>query len=422
MTAEIIAVGTELLLGNIANTDARDLSQELGELGINVYFHTTVGDNPQRLAEAVAIARSRADILITTGGLGPTYDDLTKQTVAACFCKKLVRHEESWTRIQAWFTNAGRAMPPNNERQAWLPEGCDVFHNPQGTAPGCAFEVEGTHVIMLPGPPNECLSMFSVCAKPYLQRLSGQCLVSRRIRVFGLGESMVEDKLRHLMEKQKNPTVAPYAKQGEVMLRVTARAPSPDAAFALTEPVVTQITGVLGDVVYGVDVSSLEGCVAELLTRRKLTLALAESCTGGLLSKRLTDIPGASGFYRGGVCAYTMAAKTALLGVPADLLDAHGAVSDPTARAMAEGVLSRLDADLALGVTGLAGPDGDGSDNPVGTVYIALAVKEKQTQCRKFFLGFDRERTRLMAANHGLDMIRRLYQGLTIPDPAMKEP
>ena len=407
MTAEIIAVGTELLLGNTANTDARDLSRALSELGINVYFHTVVGDNPGRLAEAVGIARDRADILITTGGLGPTYDDLTKQTVAACFGKKLMRHEETWARIRAWFDSAGRVMTPNNEQQAMLPEDCTVFQNDCGTAPGCAFEADGKHVIMLPGPPRECLSMFAACAAPYLKRLSDQCLVSRQVHIFGMGESAVEDKLRAFMETGENPTVAPYAKEGEVMLRVTARAPAEEEAFALTEPVVAEIERILGDVVYGVDVDSLEARVVELLSQRQKTLATAESCTGGLLSKRVTDIPGASKVYRGGVCAYTEVAKRLLLGVPEDVLSAHGAVSEPVARAMAEGILSRLDADLALGITGLAGPDGDGSESPVGTVYIVLAVRGGETRCRMFRLGSDRERVRTMAVNHGLDMVRR---------------
>ena len=407
MTAEIIAVGTELLLGNIANTDAMDISQVLSELGINVYFHTVVGDNPARLSEAIGIARARADILITTGGLGPTYDDLTKQTVAACFGRNVVMHEDIRTRIQAWFQNAGRVMTKNNERQALLPEGCVVFQNDWGTAPGCAFESGGKHVLMLPGPPQECLPMFTACAAPYLQRLSEHCLVSRQVRIFGMGESAVEDKLHDFMQTQENPTVAPYAKMGEVMLRVTGRAASPEEAYALTEPVVAKIIEVLGNVVYGVDVDSLEALVISLLIDQGKTLALAESCTGGLLSKRITDVPGASKVYKGGVCAYTGTAKTSLLGVPERLLGAQGAVSEPVARAMAEGVLSRLDTDLALGITGLAGPEGDGSENPVGTVYIALAEKGRETRCQLFHLGTDRSRIRLMAASHALDIIRR---------------
>ncbi|MDR3207800.1 MAG: competence/damage-inducible protein A, partial [Oscillospiraceae bacterium] len=407
MTAEIIAVGTELLLGNIANTDARDISQHLSALGINVYFHTVVGDNPARLREAVAIARNRADILITTGGLGPTYDDLTKQTVAACFGLPLARHEETWTRIQNWFREVGRPLTPNNEQQAMLPEGCTIFQNDWGTAPGCAFEAAGKHVLMLPGPPRECLSMFEHCAVPYLRRLSGVCLVSRQVRIFGMGESAVEDKLRAFMLSQQNPTVAPYAKESEVMLRVTAQADTPEQAFALTEPAVAEIRRVLGGVVYGVDVDSLADRVAALLVSRGRTLALAESCTGGLISKRMTDVPGVSRVYKGGVCVYAPETKTALLGVPEALLAAHGAVSEPVARAMAEGALTRLGADFALGVTGLAGPAGDGSAHPPGTVFIALAERGAPTICQLLRLGADRTRVRAVSASHALDMLRR---------------
>lgn len=416
MTAEIISVGTELLLGNIANTDARDISQILGVLGINVYFHTVVGDNPGRLREAVGIARGRADILITTGGLGPTYDDMTKETLAACFGKKLVRHEGTWRRIQTYFEGIRRAMTPNNERQAFLPEGCVIFENDWGTAPGCAFEADGKHVLMLPGPPRECLSMFTACAMPYLRALSDECLVSRQIRIFGMGESAVEDKLQNLMETKTNPTVAPYAKEGEVMLRVTAKAFTEEEARAMTEPVVEEIGRILGAVVYGVDVDSLEAQVVSLLRGKGETLALAESCTGGLVAGRVTDVPGASRVFRGGVCAYCNAAKTALLGVPAGLLDEYGAVSEPTARAMAEGALHRFDAGVAVGVTGLAGPDGDGSDNAPGTVYIALAMRGGATACRRLLLGADRRRVRAMASGYALDMVRRALLGLPLAE------
>jgi nicotinamide-nucleotide amidase len=372
-----------------------------------------VGDNPERLSEAVAIARGRADILITTGGLGPTYDDLTKQTVAACFGLRLTRHDETWARIQNWFREMGRALTPNNERQALLPEGCTIFQNDWGTAPGCAFEADGKHVLMLPGPPRECLSMFVHCAVPYLRRLSGVCLVSRQVRIFGLGESAVEDKLRDFMPFQTNPTVAPYAKESEVMLRVTARAETPEQARALTEPAVAEILRALGPAVYGVDVDSLEERAAALLVERNRSLALAESCTGGLISERITEIPGVSRVYKGGVCVYAPEAKTALLGVPAALLAAHGAVSEPVARAMAEGALSRFGADLALGVTGLAGPGGDGSAHPPGTVFVALAEAGTPTVCQLLRLGADRARVRAVAASHALDMLRRRLEAIS---------
>ncbi|NLM60454.1 MAG: CinA family nicotinamide mononucleotide deamidase-related protein, partial [Clostridiales bacterium] len=292
MTAEILSIGTELLLGNIANTDAQVISQGLSELGINVYYHTVVGDNPERIKRAVGISRERADIIITTGGLGPTYDDITKETIAECFGKKLILNEAAVNDIRSYFRKLSAEPTPNNLRQAMLPEGCVVFENKWGTAPGCAFESQGKHVIMLPGPTKECTPMFRECAVPYLKKLSDAVIVSRSIRIFGMGESMVEDRLHDWMVAQTNPTVAPYAKDGEVMLRVTAKADNEAAAFAMTEPVVNKILEVLGDVVYGVDVESLEEVVKQLLEENGLTLATAESCTGGLLSARLTELPG----------------------------------------------------------------------------------------------------------------------------------
>ncbi|MDR2670357.1 MAG: competence/damage-inducible protein A [Oscillospiraceae bacterium] len=412
MVVEIIAVGTELLLGNTANTDAQDLSQELSELGLHVYFHTVVGDNPGRLTQALQIAKERSDILITTGGLGPTYDDLTKETIAVCFGRKLVRHEEIWTRIRAYFDGIHRPLTPNNERQAFLPEGCVIFQNDWGTAPGCAFEAGGKHVLMLPGPPRECLSMFRHCARPYLEKFSKESIVSRQVRIFGMGEAAVEDKLRAYMERQENPTVAPYAKEGEVMLRVTARAATPEAARAMTEPVVVEICRVLGDVVYGIDVDSLEARVLTLLRERGKTLALAESCTGGLIAGRLTEIPGASQVFRGGAVAYDNAAKTAMLGVSERLLGLYGAVSEPVALAMARGALVQMNADVAAAVTGLAGPDGDGSGTAPGTVCLALAARDAEPVTRTLLLGAGRRRVRVAAAGHALDMVRRHLLGL----------
>ncbi|MDR1158475.1 MAG: competence/damage-inducible protein A [Oscillospiraceae bacterium] len=412
MVVELIAVGTELLLGNTANTDAQDLSQELSELGLHVYFHTVVGDNPGRLTQALQIAKERSDILITTGGLGPTYDDLTKETIAACFGRKLVRHEEIWTRIRTYFDGVRRPLTPNNERQAYLPEGCVIFQNDWGTAPGCAFETGGKHVLMLPGPPRECLSMFRHCARLYLEKFSKESIVSRQVRIFGMGEAAVEDKLRAYMERQENPTVAPYAKEGEVMLRVTARAATSEAARAMTEPVVGEICRVLGDVVYGVDVDSLEARVSALLREQGKTLALAESCTGGLIAGRLTEIPGASQVFRGGAVAYSNAAKAALLGVSERLLGLYGAVSEPVALAMARGALVQMNADVAAAVTGLAGPDGDGSGTAPGTVCLALAARDAEPVTRTLLLGTDRRRVRVAASGHALDMVRRHLLGL----------
>lgn len=405
--AEIISVGTELLLGNIVNTDAADVAAALSELGINTYYHTVVGDNPERLKAAVETARSRADIIITTGGLGPTYDDLTKQTLAEAFGRELIFHPDEAEKIRGYFEKMGRTMTENNLQQALLPEGCTVLENTCGTAPGCAFEAAGCHVLMLPGPPRELRAMLRGAAMPYLRKLSGAQLYSRNIRIFGMGESAVEDRLRDYMNSLTNPTLAPYAMTGEVRLRVTAKAESEAEAEEMMAPVIQRVYEAVGEYIYGVDVPSLEAAVFALLKERGLTMACAESCTGGLIAKRITDVPGASAVFRGGVVSYATEVKAHVLGVPAETLDEHGAVSEPTARAMAEGVRRIMKADIAVSTTGVAGPDRDDRGNEVGTVYIALATAQG-TICRKFNCGSDRERVRTVAAHNAFDMIRRL--------------
>jgi len=407
-TAEIIAVGTELLLGGTVNSDAQDVSKLLSEFGINVYFHTVVGDNPERMKQAVEIAKGRADIIITTGGLGPTFDDVTKQTLAEAFGKKLVFNEEVAKKIRSFFEKRlpNTKMPENNLRQAELPEGCEIFENVVGTAPGCAFEADGKHVIMLPGPPRECREMLKTCVDPYLRKLSEAQIHSHNIHIFGLGESAVEEKLRLLMENLTNPTLAPYAKDGEVMLRLTAKAQSKEQAEKLMAPILEEVQETLGDLIYGIDTESLENTVIMQLKEKGLTLAIAESCTGGLLSKRLTDIPGASEVYIGGVIAYSEQSKTELLGIERDLIREHKEVSREVAIAMAKGVRKRLGAAIGIGITGIAGPESDSSKREPGTVFIALATKDKAI-CREPKLYFDRERIRIGATNNALDMIRR---------------
>ena len=415
MIAEILSVGTELLLGNTINTDARDISEMLSELGINVYYHTVVGDNPERLTKAVEIAKSRANLIITTGGLGPTCDDLTKQVLAAAFGLEMYFNEAEAEGIRAYFEGRrGMKMTENNLQQAWLPVGCTIFHNEWGTAPGCAFEAQGARVLMLPGPPRECNAMFKNCAVPYLRALSGGEILSHSLRVFGMGESAVEDKLRDMMNELTNPTLAPYAKEGEVMLRVTAKADTHEQAEEMMRPVIKEVSEILGDIIYGIDVESLEEEVFRLMQERKLTLSAAESCTGGLLAKRVTDIPGASEIFQGGVVAYSDDSKVQLLGIPAELIEENGAVSASVAEALAKSVRERLGTDLGIGITGLAGPGRDGRHD-VGTVYIALAAQEK-SYVKETNLGFGRERIRIMAANHGLDMVRRFLTGLPVEE------
>lgn len=411
-TAELIAVGTELLLGNIANTDAQMISQGLSQLGINVYYHTVVGDNPQRVRQAVDIARGRADILITTGGLGPTCDDLTKVAVAQAFGKELVYHEPSAQRIRERFAQRGTPVTENNFQQAMVPEGCTVLDNDWGTAPGVAFQADGTHVLMLPGPPRECAMMFRHRALPYLQKLSDGVIASRTVKTFGIGESAAEALLRDLMNALHNPTLAPYAKPTGTELRITAHAPTREEALRLIAPVEEQVKAILKDKVIGVDVDSLEEVCLRLLKDRGLTVGTAESCTGGLLAKLLTDLPGSSAVFRGGVVSYTNGVKAGLLGVPQDLLDRYGAVSPQVAEAMARGAKAALGCDIALSTTGVAGPDADDRGNPIGLVYLGLAWGD---QCRvtEFRAGpVERERVRRQAAQTALDLLRRHLTGL----------
>ena len=414
-TAEIIAVGTELLLGNIANTNAQDISQALSAVGVNVFWHTVVGDNPQRLKEALDIARKRADIIITTGGLGPTYDDLTKQTICEAFGKPLVFHPDILETIRVFFErNAHIKMPENNRPQAELPEGCVVFDNPVGTAPGCAFEADGVHVLMMPGPPFEMLTMLRRCAIPYLRGISHEVILSHDIMTFGLGESPMEELLRGKMQQMENPSLATYAKPSEVRLRATAKAATAEEAEEMLAPVVKEMTEFLGNYVYGVDVPGLEDVCMRELKVRGWTMATAESCTGGRIAERLTALPGVSAVYRGGVVSYWSSVKQGVLGVPQEILDTYGAVSEECAKAMAEGARTVTGADIAVSVTGVAGPDPDERGVEVGIVYIGLATPDG-TFCRPLDLGKRRrDRIQDLSTNHAFDVVRRYLTGLPI--------
>ncbi len=415
-TAELIAVGTELLLGNIANTDAQTLSKELSALGINVFYHTVVGDNPQRLRQAVEVAKTRADLIITTGGLGPTCDDLTKNVLADCFGKKLVYNEEAARRMENFFCklhpDSGR-MTENNYQQAYLPEGCVPFQNDRGTAPGCGFVAGGVRVVMLPGPPSECGPMFRDKAIPFLSDLTDGAIVSRSLRLFGIGESAAESQLREQMNAMENPTLAPYAKEGEVELRITAKAADPAAARALIAPVEADLRERFGPLVYGADVPSLEAVCLQRMKERGLTLSAAESCTGGLIAQRFTDLAGASAVFKGGVVSYWSEVKHDILGVPQELLDQYGAVSEPVARAMAEGVRRLTGADLAVSATGVAGPDPDDRGNPVGLVFVGIAWQGGGFVRQVHAVG-PRGRIRHIAASHAFDLIRRKLTDLEL--------
>ena len=412
-TVELLAVGTELLLGNIVNSDAQALSRELSALGLNVYYHSVVGDNPQRVRQAVELARSRADILITTGGLGPTCDDLTKQVVSEAYGRKLEFREDCAQSIREFFAHSQMPMTENNLQQAWLPEGCTVLRNRWGTAPGCAFRSGDNYVVMLHGPPRECIPMFREEAAPWLMELSEGIIRSRTLRVFGKGESEVESLLRSRMNELTNPTLAPYAKEGEVELRITAKAASAEEAEALMDPVEDEVRSLLGSLVYGTNVSSLEQVVLNLLRAQGKPLGTAETSTGGHIAKRITDLPGASSALVGGIVSYTNEVKMHALGVSPELLEQQGAVCADVAIAMAKGAQAALGCDLAVSATGVAGPGPDDRGNPVGLVYVALADDDR-TWVRKLELGgtlHRRDRIRTLAANHALDMVRRRLTG-----------
>ena len=410
---EIISVGTELLLGHVTNTDARDISEMLSKIGINVKYHTVVGDNPERLRKCVETAKSRADIIITTGGLGPTCDDLTKQILAEAFGLRLAENKAEREGLYDYI-RYGKKFTDNNFTQAMLPEGCTVFHNNCGTAPGCGFEKDGKIVVMIPGPPKECNAMFRESALPYLRKLSEELIVSHSVRIFGLGESSVDDIFAEEMNRMTNPTMAPYAKECDCLLQITAKAKSVDEAEKMIAPVMEHVMQRLGDVVYGVDVECIEESVIKLLREKGMTFSAAESCTGGELAKRFTDMPGASAFFKGGVVTYTNEAKAKLLGIEPALIEEKGAVSYEVAKAMAENVRALLGTDIGVGVTGLAGPDGDGV-HEVGTVFVSLAV-EGETFVKELHMGAMRTRSfiRRMAGNHIYDMMRRWLSGIDV--------
>lgn len=405
MNAEIIGIGSELLLGQIANTDAQYLSQQLSFLGINVYWHTVVGDNQNRILEALRIASERSDIIITTGGLGPTMDDLSKETVAEFLGMELVVHQPSLQRIKDYFHAMNRTMSNNNVKQALFPREAIVLPNDKGTAPGAIIEKDGKIYIVLPGPPFELEPMFERYVMPYLAEKSQEGIYSRVLRIFGIGESSVEEITKDLLLQQKNPTIAPLASMGEVTLRITAKAPSREEGEALILPVQEEIKKRLGNSVYGYDDDRMESVVVSLLRSKGCTLAAAESCTGGHISNLITNVSGASDVFVEACVTYSNEAKIARLGVLPETLAAHGAVSSQTAREMAEGIRKSSGADYGIGVTGIAGPGGGSPEKPVGLVYMAISDKNG-TEAREFRLTGDRMRIKSGSALRLLNWLR----------------
>jgi nicotinamide-nucleotide amidase len=407
MNSEIISVGTELLLGQIDNINTRIISQKLSEIGINVFFHTSVGDNRERISSVFKIALERSDLIIFTGGLGPTLDDLTKETVAEVLRLELNYDEDTLNRIRAFFKKMQREMPENNKKQALVPEGAITIPNESGTAPGIILQTGEKIIILLPGPPNEMEPMLNKFVIPFLRkRLSNEVIKSRVLRFIGIGESSLEQKILDILKKQTNPTVAPLAKQGEVTLRITAKAKSEKDANELIEPIIQTIKERVGEYIYSYDNDPMEAVVGRMLIERRCTISIAESCTGGYLSHLLTNIPGISAVFDRGIISYSNKSKTEILNVPAEILKQKGAVSQETAISMASWIRKLSGTDLGVAITGIAGPDGGTPLKPVGLVFIALST-DSGDLCEKYLFNGNREAIKRRSALAALDLIRR---------------
>lgn len=406
MRAEIIAVGTELLLGQIVNTNAQFLSAELAKLGIDVYYHTVVGDNPERLKHVIHQAEKRADVLIFSGGLGPTDDDLTRETVSEVTRIPLEMDRGILSRLEQFFHRRGSTMTENNRKQALVFKEGTVFPNENGTAPGLACQKDHRHYVLLPGPPSELKPMFDQRVLPYLRRLlpEEKTVYSRVLRFFGIGESRLETELMDLIREQDNPTLAPLAKEGGVTLRLTAKAVNVQEAVALIQRLETEIRRRLGHYLYGSGDQSLEEVVVERLMDIKRTVALAESCTGGLLAAMITSVSGSSKIFQGGIVCYSAESKRDWLDVPSSVLRAHGTVSEETARLLAENVKKHRSSDYGMAITGIAGPD-PVEDKPVGCVYVGLARPDGPTIVKQLNLSGSRRKIQTNAANQALFLL-----------------
>lgn len=408
MAVELISVGTELLLGNIVNTNARYLSEKCAMLGLSVYYQTTVGDNRERMAEVIKTALGRTDMIILSGGLGPTEDDITKEVCAEVMGFPLVEDLSVRGHLEEWYRQRKISdLPESNWGQALVPEGAVVFENHNGTAPGLALEKAGKTAILLPGPPGELYPMVEKQICPYIQAKQSGVIRSQMVKICGYGESKVEEMLLDLIDSQTNPTIATYAKTKEVHIRVTARAGTEEEAKKILKPVVKEIKKRFGNAIYTTDENeSLEDVVVRLLTKYDLTVTTAESCTGGLLSGRLVNVPGASEVFRQGFVTYSNKAKRKILDVSKTTLRKYGAVSEQTAKEMATGGVFATDADICVAVTGVAGPAGGTPEKPVGLVYIACYMKDS-VKVEEYHFNGNREKIREQTVVQALDLLRR---------------
>jgi nicotinamide-nucleotide amidase len=406
-SAEIVTIGTEILLGDLVDTNTAWLSARLATLGVGVYRHTTVGDNRHRIADTLKEAASRADLVITTGGLGPTSDDLTNECLAAVTSREMVEYPEARAHVDEMFRRFGREPTANNYKQALFPEETELIPNPLGTAMGALLEAEGTLFATLPGVPSEMRGMFEETLQPLIRNRSDGSIISRTLWFAGIGESALAEKVQDFLDAA-DPTVAPLAGQGKVRLRITTRAATQEEAEDRIAPVEEEILVRLGEYYFGEDEETLESAVARLLQAQHSTLALAESCTGGLLAKLLTDMPGSSEYFKEGLVTYSNESKERLLGVPREMLAEHGAVSEPVARKMAAGARKLSGADLGLSVTGIAGPDGGTEEKPVGLVFVGLSDAEVTFAERLDLSAWARSRDaiRERSANRAFDLLR----------------
>ena len=419
MVAEILAVGTELLIGQITNTNAQYLSKRLNDVGVSVYYHSVVGDNPVRLKESLKTALSRADIVISTGGMGPTQDDLTKETVAETMGLKLVLHPEIYQDIKAFFERVNRKMMDSNAKQAYIPENSIIVPNNNGTAPGCIIEKDGKIVILLPGPPKEMIPMFEETVFPYFEKMTGQTIGSKMLKVFGVGESEMEMKIIDLIKAQSNPTIAPYVNMGEVVVRVTARCRDANEAESMICPVIDKIRERLGTDLYSINGETMEEVVVRLIIEKNISISVAESCTGGMLAAKLVNVPGVSKVFEKGFITYSNSAKIDMLGVSPDTLETYGAVSRETAIEMVNCLIKKTGTRAGISITGMAGPNNMTDpvpcstalshipDKPAGLVYIAVYLDGK-TECIELKLNGYRERVRHVACLNALNLLRKM--------------
>lgn len=406
MRCEILAIGTEILLGDIVNTNSQFLSKELAVMGLDVHYQGVVGDNRKRILKAFEDGFKRSDIIITTGGLGPTSDDLTKELAAEFLGLDLELHEESLKFIKDYFKKIGKECVKRNEKQAYFPKSAIILKNECGTAPGAIMKKDDKTIVVLPGPPKEMKPMFENYVRPYLEKFTEDTIVSEVVRVFGIDESKAEELLGEIIDKSQNPTVAPYAKEGEVIFRITSKAKTEKECKNLNKKVLEKIKEVLGDLVYGIGEDPLQFVVAKALVEKVLTIGSAESCTGGLIASRLIDYPGVSSAFLEGAVTYSNEAKMRTLGVKKETLEAFGAVSEETAKEMAEGIAKRCNSDIGISTTGIAGPGGGTDEKPVGLVYIGIYVRGNVYAERHIFSG-NREAVRNKACMTALNLVRR---------------